>query len=286
VAWNRSVPENGKRINNGQKRKSAFPMLNIVAILVILTVSTIVAWHILRDKTESLPASNGDGSRLIKEVQPSPSAKTNIATNKVVYSWLQPTPEGLSGPTLERWKQYHRPKPSHTNNYFITRPKLPYEIFPTRAENEIAMLLTIEPGETLVGEEQYERWFKDEFLKSCEVPIVIRPEDSEYEKQLKKDMIQTKIDLRQRIADGEDICKIMSETRNEAMRLGILRQEIVTEARRLVQESQSEDDIDDCVKAVNKVLESKGMAPFEVSPIVRRGIMRRILRNQQTAEEN
>ena len=230
-----------------------------------------------REKTKAKPAK-------IAEVSPDLSASNVAIVTEIAkpqkkrdpFYWEQPTTNGLNEAQLRKWHNMHLPAPSFTNTAMHARPPSEYEIFETRAENEIAMFMTMIPGEGLVGSPDYDESFKDEFLKSCETPIIIYEDDTEYEKQLKREMEELKIDLRQRMRDGEDICEIMAETREEMMRLGVVRQQIESEMRDMLSESESADDFDDCIEAANRILESQGIAPLRINPIVRRNIMRQL----------
>ena len=167
------------------------------------------------------------------------------------------------------------PPPSYTNNAMHLRPKEKYEIFDTYVENEIAMFMTMEPGDGLVGSPNYDEHSKKEFLKSCETPIIIDEKDDEYTKSLKQQMIQTKIELRQRMADDEDFCQIMADTRNEMMRLGQVKQQIEGEMHDMLKSASTREDIETSIAAANKLLEEKGIAPIKVSPIFIRRLMHR-----------
>ena len=138
------------------------------------------------------------------------------------------------------------------------------------------MFMTMVPGEGLVGSPDYDESFREEFLKSCETPIIIDEDDTEYEKQLKREMEELKIDLRQRMRNGEDICEIMTETREEMMRLGVVRQQIEGEMRNMLSDAESVEDFDDCIEAADRILEAQGIAPLRINPIVRRNMMRQL----------
>ena len=79
------------------------------------------------------------------------------------------------------------------------------------------------------------------------------------------------------MADGEDIGKIMSESRAEMVRLGMLKNQIESETHQLIEASaKSEEDIDDLFNTANKLLESQGIAPIEDNPLVKRSLMREL----------
>ena len=220
----------------------------------------------------------------IKEVTPAPAPKAGKATErpkrekpKKSHYWEQPTTNGLSGCQILKWKHVRVKPPSYTNDAFRMRPKSEYEIFDTRAENEIAMLMAVPPGTEIVGSPDYGEAFRKEFLKSCETPIVVSDDDTEYQKQLKQDMIQMKAELRQRMADGEDICEIMAESRLEMRRLNAIKEQIEQGMRELMKDAQSEEDVDDTIRATNKLLEQHGIAPIKSNPLVKRMVRKRMM---------
>jgi len=218
----------------------------------------------------------------IKEVKPATVAKQAVESpreksKKFVPYWDQPTTNGLSPVQARIWR-YHRNPPSWTNTTSLTTPKSAYEIFPTSAENAIACLLSLKPGESLVGTPVYGKKFTEEFIKSCEVPIIVSKDDTPYQQQLKKDMIATKIELRQRMADGEDLGKILLQAREENQRLAQIKREVESEMREMIKSgATSEADIDDCVAAANKLLDAKGIAPISLNPVSKQMFMRMII---------
>lgn len=219
---------------------------------------------------EVAPALSSSSNANASQTNKSLLAKEKVEKPKKIHYWEQPTTNGLSDCQILKWKHSRVPPPSYTNNFMQLRPKAEFEIFEYRSENEIAALLTLAPGEGIVGDPYYDDAFREEFMKSCEAPIIIDPEDSEYDKQLKQDMIQTKIELRQRMADGEDICQIMAEARAELMRLGNIRQEIESQLHEMLGAAESEAAIEDCIQAANTLLEAKGIAPIQINPITKR----------------
>lgn len=275
MAWNRG--SEGATPVKAKAKPS--PIRGIVAGLVVV-VAVCVAYFAFFSSSEKSQTENAEKERgRIKEVAPAatPKAAEPLQTPKKpkrIPYWDQPTTNGLTDVQIRIWK-LHRNPPPYTNR--VTTAKPPFAIFPTRAENEIACLMTLEPGEGLVGDGFYGEKFKQEFLKSCEVPIIATDEDTEYQRKLKADMNQIKIELRQRMADGEDLGKILSDTRKEIQRMAQVKQQLESEVRKMIREdAQSEADIDSYVEAANKMLEGKGIAPLKLNPLTRRALKRAI----------
>jgi hypothetical protein len=134
--------------------------------------------------------------------------------------------------------------------------------------------LTIQPGQGLVGTPRYNGRFTKEFLESLKKPIVINDDDSEEDKELKRNVNLAKQELKAAYDRGEDIEKIMLDTRREYQDLAMYKQEL----RQLIYEykkteNPSDQDVEDYVTAANKLLEAKGIAPLNIGPISRRKLM-------------
>ena len=74
-----------------------------------------------------------------------------------------------------------------------------------------------------VGEMRYGPNFVKKFLRSCETPIVITKNDTPEIAELKKAVIDAKIELKARYDAGEDISEIMNQTRRDLVELGNVR---------------------------------------------------------------
>lgn len=220
----------------------------------------------------------------IAVVQPSaPPKPLAMPTNappspKKLRKWEYPASRTneLSAAELRKWKVMHRPPPGYTNDTSRTEPPPKYAIFKHNSENEIASLLTMTPGETLVGTPHYTKKLTEDFLKSLETPIVVSEEDSPENAELKRVMIETKIELKQRLDAGEDLGQILLDTRSQYQDLArykmTLEQELSTLRRN---PDVSMQDIEDFMTAANQLLEQKGIAPLKLSPISRRMLMRK-----------
>ena len=146
------------------------------------------------------------------------------------------------------------------------RPKT--HIFKFASENVIAGLLYAKPGATFVGRPNYSGMTAD-FLKSCEVPIIPSADDDAFTQQLKRDVNQAKIELKQRIDAGEDLGEILSETRRELQKIGQTRREIEQLGREMLQkEGKTVEDVRLIQQSVNKMLEAKGIEPVRFNAIV------------------
>ena len=212
---------------------------------------------------------------LIKEVKPAPSPKAEEPKRDLakISDWelrhLKPEEtNGLSAAQIAFWKMFHPWPPPDPNQ--PKPPKAEYKIFDTRVDNEIAEILSIEPGEMIDGDANYNEKFVERFLRSLTKPIIVRKTDSEYDKELKRSVIQAKADLKAAYDRGEDICKILADSRTELMRLGHFKEQLEKTAfREMNREGTTEQDAETILKTVNTMLEEKGIAPIEPNSISR-----------------
>lgn len=143
--------------------------------------------------------------------------------------------------------------------------------FKYHVEDEIATLLTIEPGGALFGTPHYDKRFEQDFINSLMEPVQINDEDSEQDKQLKREVEATKRDLVERIKAGENLAEIFTQTRDEIRRMAAVKRDIISLAREETSSREmSDEDVRTYYDAVNKMLEDKGLAPVNVNAVMRR----------------
>lgn len=158
-------------------------------------------------------------------------------------------------------------------------------IFTNSADQKIAALLLLEPGEIMIGDASsfFGKGFTRSFLRSIETPIVVTKNDDEFTANLKRAVIDTKLELKVRYDEGEDIAQLMLKERNELQALGLYREELKEEIHKLARDkSLSEEAMQDFINAANKMLEERGGKPLEMP----RFAARRFLLQQQFETQN
>lgn len=146
-------------------------------------------------------------------------------------------------------------------------------IFKNVAENEIARLITLRPGDSMIGTRRYDERFENEFKKSLETPIVVSKDDSPEDAELKKAMIAVKIEICDRLAEGEKLRDILNETKNELQRLARIKRNIRQEVLKQTTGDMNEADVQTYIDAANILLEKEGIAPIKGDPILRRNLI-------------
>lgn len=153
----------------------------------------------------------------------------------------------------------------HTNDQALAMLSEAERVFSNTADRKIASLLTLEPGEMLVGDPSrlFGRGFRRKFMESLEQPELVRETDSEDVRALKQAVIDAKADLKARMDAGEDVCEVMLQAYREAQEIGLYRENLKSEVSRLARDrSLGEDEVADFVEAANKMLSGRGAKPL------------------------
>ena len=132
--------------------------------------------------------------------------------------------------------------------------KLPFKHM---SENAIAVILDTKPGQMILDGEFHPHFVRD-FLKSLETPIKPLSSDDEKTAQLKRDMVQAKIILKEAYDRGEDIIELLKEERSQLMKIHALRENLFRELKEVEKSAKSTQEIDEYVKAANMMLDEHG----------------------------
>lgn len=291
MAWNRSdntgsVPVNprakGALAGGGRK-------LLLAAAVVAALCAAVVVCFLLRDSGKPVPkAPEKPSGGKIAEVAPivvtnrAPAAPKEEG-KKVEIRKLEDGRFMKYVDGKEAWMYPRRSidPPARTNgqNRVLS---IEQRIFKYRSDMEIAGLLMAQPGDMSIGDPEYDKFFKQDFLKSLVDPAFPREGDTEEERELKKAVTEVKAELKERYDAGEDLAKIMYDARKELRELGAYKQELEEEVRKRAKDgSLSAEDIEDLVDAANVMLESRGIAPIRKGGFLRHQLK---LRNRNAAE--
>ena len=239
--------------------------------LVLCAALGIGAYFLFSGKETRKDVASAKERGRIKEVTPA-KAPTNRVENAATNSAAKPKSKLKTYRDAKGVLRYEGGmvvlKPPVRTIDVRTNTKPP--IFSHESEIAIQGLLDVEPGDFLVGKGSYERpGFEEDFLKSCEEPIIISKDDDEETAAIKRAVRDVKIELRQRMANGEKVGTILENAREEYQRLGLYRMEIQNQVTDIAREKLeagelTEADLDDYVNAANKMLEQKGVKPISM----------------------
>ena len=284
MAWNR--PSNDGRANApGSPRRAgtARPtkaVRGVIAGAVVVLGAAVAAWW-LWPTGETRQDATSTKRGLIKEVTPAAAPKVAEEEEKKPEPpkyWEQPTTNGLTWRQAKVWYWKRRPKPSITNDSSRTEAPPAYCIFSHDCDNKIALYLSIEPGQTLVGAPEYGEAFKKDFAESLKEPIIVTKDDDEWTANLKRAVTQTKIELIDRMNAGEDIGKILEDTHEELRKMCLYKSDIEQTFHEQIKEldNPTEEDIEDAIKAANMLLDQKGIAPMRIGTFTKKMLMRHV----------
>jgi hypothetical protein len=266
MGWNGSGGSADKSTKKASAKKKAGGLALKRAALggLVVVVGALATFMFLSDSAEPVakktkaPAKKTIAEAPVKAKKtkaPAPKAKKIEAPKKVVD---HPPTNKWGNPW--HWGPNKKLKPKHISRFDRSKLPLYEQIFKNSADRTIAGLLVIEPGDDLIGSDEPSPWFMKSFLKSLKTPVVPTKDDSEEAAALKRAVNETKIELKARMDAGEDIVKILTETRRELRELGAYREELkklVDDFRR--KNAVTSADLEDMVGAANKMLEERGL---------------------------
>lgn len=247
------------------------PVAAIVGVVVVLCAG-LSAWWLWPNGESAGETPPPRSARQIKEVTPA-AARTNAVASAVPKSTgidpnARPTRVGekVNGYIMMSDGTIHK---MTGTAHSVTAMFDPSQIFDNAAENQIALLITMEPGEGIVGGPDRET-FTDDFLKSTTVPIIVKSDDPEDVKALKRAVNQVKIELKAAHDNGEDIVNIIEQTYEDFRRLEQYKLDLFSDVNDIAQnEEATDDDVVDYLAAANKMLEAKGIAPLNDNDFTR-----------------
>ena len=286
MAWNR--PESDNQANDSLRRgRSPRPTVAVrstIACSVVVLCMGIAAWILWPESAHDNDAAS-KRKGLIREVTPV-LARTNETAAATPEKPKERPPQKFGevrdGKILLADGELRVVKGEVTNR--TAAAKSAYAIFDHPAENIISGLLSIKPGQAIYGTPNYNGRFTESFLRSIKEPIIVKSDDSPEDKALKRAVIDAKIELKAAYDHGEDIEKIIYDSRAEMQRLAAVRRDLKLQTIKLAYENaQTPEDVDDFLAAANKMLDEKGLAPLEKEPLT--GIKHRLMNQLDNLQE-
>ena len=276
MAWNRPR-ENGEAVSRPlQKRKGfRFPIRGAIAGAIVVIGAAVAAWWLWPSDGSAGETPPPRSARQIKEVAPAAAPTNAVRKAKrewppewhVPDDWDKPYPPQAYWPdgTLKQHSRYVRVVTNVRHHVSIQE-----RTFKNYADRRIAGLLIRRPGEVLIGEMPFGEDFVEEFKESLKEEIKIEEGDLPYTRSLKQAVIDARAELKRRMDAGEDIAKVMTETRKELKELGLYREELRKQVDRIREEhgdTFTEKDEQDLIDAANKMLEERGCKPLTAPKI-------------------
>lgn len=293
MGWNKSSdkPAEKRTIDHFKnKGKQYFPLWvrGLLAALIVVAGASIAAYFLLPDGDRPLKTPKKPAKKTIAKITPAIPKKT-FETNalpkpkrKMYWEVDESETNGFTEVMQRKWQQVRRPR---LKPQTYKRKKQPYEIFDHFSENRIAGYIVMKPGASVIGTPKFDKRFVDDFLKSCEEPIIVKDDDSDYEKELKRGMKAVKIDLKNRMDNGEALGDILLETHRELQKLGETKREIGMLMREQLKGAGSEEEADIIIESANKLLSAKGISPVPNNAFIKASIRHAIMVNSNNLKQ-
>ena len=261
MAWNQPTSTEYSAKRSKPKKTSKGVWLVATAVVVVATAGLVIAL-LPRGKVTPSAVVEKPVQTKVASTPSMPAPKPQQPVEVKVDPNARPTKVGevVNGYVMLPSGRIHKPTGVVTNRV-ADYGKSKYSIFENRSDNEIAGILMANPGNAVVGTKRYDKWFEKQFLKSIETPIKVSPDDEPWQADLKKLVMQARLELKEAHDKGEDIAAIMSESRQQLQDLAKYKQ-------------STEQEVADLQKAVNVMLEEKGCAPMNFTPLTKMRLMK------------
>ena len=235
----------------------------------IVVVAAIVAGIVIFSGGEvGKEDARKDRNRMIKESTPAPAPKVESAKKEA------PKPKELPPQRVGEVRNGYRLLPNGRMHRVVgvvtcevARVSLADKVFDEPTDQNIASLMLVQPGDSFLGSsEDYYEGFNKDFLESLKTPIIITQEDSDEVRELKQAVIDARKELKERLDAGEDLTKVMRDSREQMRELGLYREEIEDQVKKIIAErgDLTKQDLNDLVGAANKMLEEYGTEEVHV----------------------
>ena len=307
MSWNRNEEEKGKRKKEEVRRvfrtRFQFPVL---AGIVAVFAAAVALFAVFRASEDRSPDSGvrrpGAGGRI---AEAKPAAAPKAATPKAEASKtsgprLSPTQiMGRRGLPIETYghktyrdehgvlryegglRVYDPNRPSRK----LQTKEAPPAIFPHSSENAIAAIMTLTPGDLIVGEFEYGDDFIVDFNESLSHEIEYSADDTEYTRRVKDAVKAVKKELREAMNRGEDIAQIMNDAMNDLRNMAKYRQEIMAMVSETADSDDAPDeDVKDIIKAANMMFRERGIKEIDDNEFIRMSLILERERNRPAGD--
>lgn len=272
MGWNRPI-EDGRQTRSGTKPKRFCYFRGIIAGVIVGVAGIGVLVYLNRSPSSVPSLPDAPNPMPVKKAIPTPPAKalTKSPTNTAELAATTETKWPDKPPRGEKlWRHGEGPRSvAVTNGLLVTYPNYPgvKMILPDPAnrapfnnisDNEIASILSIQPGRTVIDAPlppDFDRRFAESLLEK----IVITDEDTPEQAEMKERVLEARKVLAEAVKRGESPREILIEERKNMRRLMQLRDNYQQIVREQVENGASAQEIHDTVKAANLMLEKEGI---------------------------
>lgn len=272
MSWNGSNQSKSAISGPGGQTPSAksdnLGLTYIITFTVVVAVAAAAYFALRGGRGGQSPGEQPEPSRgKIAEVVPAAAPRAEVSTNDAQTSLPLNVKRDHSELTREElltkvphWaytvEDRKRVDPGYEKKherFLENKEKNPWK---TYADNMLAMLLF---GDGNIGfMPRFMPTFKDAFLKSLKVPIVVSKGDPPELQEQKRQLIETKIWLKDQIDDGKDIVALLNEEYDRQKKIAGLRDTLRREMVQVQRTAKSVQELEDYIEAANVMLRAAG----------------------------
>lgn len=262
MAWNRSSGQPNPVNTSGNKRGIA------AGVVAVLGVALALIYFCVRDQV--LPSSEEESKSSGKIAVAKHHVVSNAVPSAEQSSSSAAKTNGIKKLTAKEERDIRNGRrkfypPANTSVAFRVSHEM--SLFSNQAEREIACLLIAEPGRVMLGSPnvRFGKKFRESLQNALVSKIEISDADSEYDRQLKQQVIDAKQELVDRIKNGEDGVQILKDTYMELQQLGLYKQELEAQIVKAYKNGEvADEDLELTVEAANKMLAERGCSKMKM----------------------
>ena len=154
--------------------------------------------------------------------------------------------------------------------------------FKYTSENVIANVFALDYGDNVLMAE-FHPTLQEDFLKSLNDPIVIKENDDEDTRRLKKDMIELKPKIKALLDQGHTLPEILDDYRKSIAKVYELEVNLRRELDDIKRKSTSVEEVKDFIEAANQMMLEAGAKSFTYN--LSAGAIRKIMINAERAKQ-
>ena len=261
MAWNRGS-EGTTPVKAKTKKPSSIRGIVAGALVCILAIGAYFAFFFGTEKPQE-EASEKQPSK-IKSVTPAPAPKApeepkplpppeKLDTPNGLAYWVRTNYRaGVAHIFTQRWDSI--PKNASWLGRSGPKQKKLYKTFP---ENYIVALMRMPPGGMALDVDLGPN-FDDEFKARIADSVGYEPDDTEEDKEIRRQMVEFKKEAAKLIGDGQTPTEIVRAARKDLMRVGQMRNNLIEQIAEMRRKGTPDSEIELATKAANKILEKHG----------------------------
>jgi len=303
MAWNKPIDkkvESGKKVERrggGGERNlssSSFNYKALIAGLVVVLVGGLVVWLFSGgEKRPTRATKETSAPTQIAEQRPAPAPKVDQEESAAPHEKTEAEIRAEKIAFYERAYGADMPPAIKAVVYYLKNPpkqeykvRVPYDFMRHPCEQQVASLMSVEPGTYFVINPNYGKEFDDDFTKAFVDGTTVNADDSEEVRLIKENVSKTMQDLA-RICreEGKKPSEVMTEYADSMYSLGQFQRNLEQELQKIYDAPElSDEEVKDFVAAANQMLEEKGIAPLPYPDLTERSI--ELQYNQHALERN